>query len=202
MQAIIFDIDGTLLRSSNEDDQLYKQALESVLGEVRIRDSLHDYEHVSDSGILSEVFIDNGIDPEGRRFEAVRNAFFAGVRRYLDTHGPFPEVPGARRYLERIAASPEHKFAIATGGWRASAMMKLQAAKLHFDDCPLATADDAKDRKEIMLLALDALGDEFASVTYYGDGPWDQEASRLLGWNFVGVGPALGGIDSFHQELP
>ena len=28
----------------------------------------------------------------------------------------------------------------------------------------------------------------FSAVTYVGDGTWDVEAARQLGWNFIGVG--------------
>ena len=34
-------------------------------------------------------------------------------------------------------------------------------------------------------------------VTYVGDGEWDQRACKELGWQFVAVGPRLGGIESF-----
>jgi FMN phosphatase YigB (HAD superfamily) len=45
--------------------------------------------------------------------------------------------------------------------------------------------------------ALNQLGGEFESVTYYGDGEWDEAASRSLGWEFVPVGERLGGLTRF-----
>jgi hypothetical protein len=48
-----------------------------------------------------------------------------------------------------------------------------------------------------MRIALSRLGNRFESVTYYGDGPWDKAACETLGWRFVAVGPALGGIESY-----
>ncbi|PCF94936.1 hypothetical protein CPA45_15085 [Vreelandella nigrificans] len=30
--------------------------------------------------------------------------------------------------------------------------------------------------------------ERYDSITYFGDGPWDQEASKTLGYNFVSVG--------------
>jgi GNAT superfamily N-acetyltransferase len=53
-----------------------------------------------------------------------------------------------------------------------------------------------------MEIALSRLGSAFESVTYYGDGPWDRDACATLGWRFVPVGPALGGIDSFVGHRP
>ena len=64
-------------------------------------------------------------------------------------------------------------------------------------DFPLATSDDAFDRAEIMRIALSSLGTTFDSVSYYGDGPWDRDACDKLGWNFVAVGSALGGLTSY-----
>ena len=61
MHAVIFDIDGTLLESASVDDTLYREAVVSVLGDVRFRVSLADYDYVTDSGIVAQVFEDNGI---------------------------------------------------------------------------------------------------------------------------------------------
>ena len=200
MRAIIFDIDGTLLRSSEVDDRIYRQAVQTILGRVRFRGSLHEYEHVSDIGILTQVFSDNGIEADAPTVDAIKSEFFRGVREYVDKHGPFPEIPGAGNFLARIEQSPDHVFAIATGGWRESARIKLQAAGIPYERAPLASSDDAADRADIMMHALRSLGKDVALVTYFGDGPWDRAASDRLGWSFVGVGAAIGGIDSFHDQ--
>ena len=59
--AVIFDIDGTLLHSAEIDDALYRQSVRDVLGDVRLRPTLADYEYVTDSGILAQIFADNGL---------------------------------------------------------------------------------------------------------------------------------------------
>ena len=63
----------------------------------------------------------------------------------------------------------------------------------------MATSDDAQDRKDIMRIALSHLGSGFSSVTYFGDGPWDRDATMELGWRFVPVGPVLGGLDAYDD---
>jgi hypothetical protein len=99
--------------------------------------------------------------------------------------------------LDSLGASDVHSVEIATGGWLDTALIKLQSANIDLTHLPLATSDDSFERTDIMKLALSKLGSRFSSITYYGDGPWDRDACVALGWKFVAVGAALGGIDSY-----
>ena len=199
MHAVVFDIDGTLLQSAAVDDALYRNAVHAVLGSVRFRPSLADYTHVSDSGILQEIFADNAFGEDPDVVDAIKARFVAALESHVAANGPFPEIPGAAAMLRQLQASTQHAVAFATGGWRASALLKLGSAGLGEFGFPLATSDDAHDRADIMRIALASLGTGFESVTYYGDGPWDQDASRRLGWDFVAVGPELGGLEHYHD---
>lgn len=201
MHAVIFDIDGTLLQSAAVDDELYQQAVRHALPDAHIRPSLTDYDYVSDSGILSQIFIDNNISASEQLADAIQSRFVELLMNHIDRSGAFVEIPGAMRFLRHHIASPDHAVAYATGGWRVSARLKLMAAGFDQFDIPLATADDAMDRKDIMLTALDRLGESFRSITYYGDGPWDRDSSEQLGWDFVAVGEKLGGLDSYEGLL-
>ena len=178
MHAVIFDIDGTLLQSASIDDTLYRDAVRFVLGTVRLRQSLEDYEFVSDSGVLAQIFADNAVVNDQARIQAVKSRFVELLRQHIADNGPFPEIPGARDLLTRYTRSPDHAVAIATGGWRESALLKLETSGFADYGFPLASSDDAYERKEIMRIALSRLGDEFMSVTYYGDGPWDRHRSK------------------------
>ena len=200
MHAVIFDIDGTLLQSASIDDALYRDAVRFVLGTVKLRQSLEDYEFVSDSGVLAQIFADNAVVDDQKRIQAVKSRFVELLRLHIADNGPFPEIPGARNLLARFARSPDHSVAIATGGWRESALLKLQTSGFADFGFPLASSDDAYDRREIMRIALSRLGDGFMSITYYGDGPWDQSAAQDLGWTFVPVGSDLGGIESYDAS--
>jgi len=102
--------------------------------------------------------------------------------------------------LPIFADSDDHSVAVATGGWRATASLKLESAGFDLRGAPLATSDDARERIEIMRVALSRIGSRFESITYYGDGPWDRDACHDLGWRFVAVGSHLGGIESYVDE--
>ena len=199
MNAVIFDIDGTLLHSAAVDDALYRRAVQTVLGDVQLRPTLHDYPFVTDTGILQQILSDNALDHEERLLEEIRSLFVALLRDHVSEHGPFAEVPGARNFLHALRHSSVHAVAMATGGWRQSAEFKLSSAGFDVDDIPLATADDHHERTSIMEIALASLGGMFETVTYYGDGPWDRRACEQLGWEFVAVGAELGGLENFHD---
>ena len=200
MRAVIFDIDGTLLDSATQDEELYKVAVERVLGPVRFRPSLHDYEHVTDTGILLQTLDDNDIATSNHIVSEVQSAFFDALNAHVARSGAFREIPGAGAFLDRLRASVDYGVAIATGGWRGSARIKLDAAGLDIGDIPLVTSDDAIDRAEIMRIALARLPAGGNGVTYFGDGPWDREACERLGWRFLPVGPALDGLLSFDES--
>lgn len=203
MHAVLFDIDGTLLQSVNVDDALYRKSVHAVLGPVVLRPSLHDYKFVTDSGILAQILADNAIAPDPDPTEEIKAHFVDALRSFVASHGPFNEIPGARAFLQTLISSGEHRVALATGGWGESARFKVESTGFGDLKIPMATSDDAWERTEIMTIALSKLDEKFESITYFGDGLWDEVASKTLGWNFVPVGPALGGLETFNAaKLP
>jgi phosphoglycolate phosphatase-like HAD superfamily hydrolase len=111
----------------------------------------------------------------------------------------FAEVPGAARFLERLRNLDGVGIAIATGGWRKEALFKLQTSGLSVDGIPLASSDDDHNRKKIMMSAAEKARDFYACpgferVVYLGDGLWDLQEARSLGYGFIGIGPRIQAI--------
>jgi beta-phosphoglucomutase-like phosphatase (HAD superfamily) len=202
MHAVILDIDGTLIDSNEIDDMLYLSAVRSVLGRAKVRESWSLYRNVTDGGILDEILSDNSLTSSDATLNAVRHRFVESIRQHVERTGPFTEIPGAREFVAGLLASNSHCVAYATGGWSASASIKLESAGFPLQGIPLASSDDYPDRKSIMVHALNQLSGEFQSITYYGDGDWDEVASRNLGWNFVPVGEKLRGLMRFKPVGP
>ena len=202
MHAVIFDIDGTLLHSAAVDDALYRQAVGETFGEVKLRGSLHDYDYITDTGILWSILDDNDMQRDERHVDAIRTRFVELLEQHVKESGPFREIAGACEMIAALRASPVHAVAMATGGWQESAELKLRTAGVDFDGIPLVTSNDHHERTGIMELALERLGSGFESVTYYGDGPWDRAACIELGWNFVAVGTSLEGLESYIGHAP
>jgi len=199
MDAIILDIDGTLIESMAVDTKLYFASIADVVGPVGVRDDLNDYEHVTDTGILRELLADNDVAVDAAVVEAIRDCFIGKITTHIESVGPFAAIDGAARFVERLRASHRDRVAIATGGWGRSATVKLESAGIDVRGIPLVSADDAESRTEIMRIAAGKLAAPFDSVTYFGDAEWDRKACRALGWKFVAVGDDLGGIRSFDN---
>jgi beta-phosphoglucomutase-like phosphatase (HAD superfamily) len=197
VHAVILDIDGTLIESNEADADLYVAAVRSVLGPVRLRESWDRYDHVTDSGLLEDICADNGLILARDVLEQIKRRFLSSLAQHIDTAGSFPEIPGARDFVSSLHNSSQHAVAYATGGWGASARLKLVSAGFPLD-IPLASADDFPDRTSIMKHALALIGREVSSITYYGDGSWDQVATRSLGWQFVAVGATLAGLSKYE----
>lgn len=200
MKAVIFDIDGTLIESMAVDCDLYVSAIQSVIGPVRFRSRFSDYENVTDGGILEQVFIDNSLAIDLQAIDLIKTVFIARLDAHILGAGPFPVVDGALQFLEDLMQSASIHVAIATGGWRESAILKLEKSGFDLTRFPLASSDDSHFRVEIMSTALAMLDQDFDSITYFGDAEWDRKACGDLGWDFVAVGRELGGIESYNES--
>lgn len=201
---VVFDLDGTLVESDEFDGALYAKAVRDVLN-VDVDEDWSGYRHVTDSGILNEI-LDRHAVGSGRVgvHVAVRERFAALVEDHLaERQGWLPEVPGAAAFVNGLLADPEAVVAVATGGWRETAAMKLRAIRLDPGALHLSSASDAVSRVEIMRRAerRAMAGRQASRRFYFGNQPWDREASRSLGWEFVGIGAKVAHCLRFDDFL-
>jgi len=208
MNLVMLDIDGTLTQSYEYDREIFGLAIGEVLGCPPVDADLSGYVDKTSIGVTQEAIRRlTGRSPEAEQIEEVQRRVLKHLERmYRESPETFGEVPGASRLLERLRKLDGAGIAIATGCWRSEALFKLRASDLSVDGLPLATSDDDRDRKKIMEIAAERALDFYACpgferVVYLGDGLWDLQACRSLGYRFVGIGPrvqALKDIEAFH----
>jgi phosphoglycolate phosphatase-like HAD superfamily hydrolase len=194
LNLVVFDIDGTLTRSSDIDADCFVRAFAEALDLHEIDTEWGAYQHTTDSGIALEIFAARrGRPPTPEELERVQRHFVGLLEREIrEGRGPFEPVPGAARAVNALRADPDWAVAVATGSWRASARLKLESARLPVDGLPLATADDARSRAEIVRVArsrsrqLHAVA-RFDRVVLIGDREWDLRAAAELGCPLVGI---------------
>jgi len=192
---IIFDIDGTLCRTSGVDDDCWRRAASDVLGVKEMTTDWGAYPHSTDEAIGCELIRRRfGSEADPDLLGHLRDRF---VELLLEARAGSPDLfrptPGAAELLRRLQGMGRH-VAIATGGWRRSALLKLKTSGIPHDGLPAAFADDAHPRETIIRIArqraADAVGlsaDSLGAGVYVGDGLWDLRASGVLGMGFVGI---------------
>ena len=192
MIAAIFDIDGTLVESFDFDGASYISAIREILGEVCIDDDWSQYKNVTDTGILRQIMEENKIQEDGQ-IEEVRKKFGELIGQYFKNGGECRPTKGAISLIDKLLSDQHYKIGVATGGWKHTAKMKLRHAGFDLRNTVLFSSDDSDERVEIMKKCLSALGDGFHRIIYVGDAVWDIQATKKLGWHFIGVGPRLKG---------
>lgn len=194
MNLAIFDIDGTLTGTDHVDDICFVQALADAHAITEVSTDWAGYPHTTDSAIASHIFRERfNRAPEEAELLKFQSCFVQLLEEQLGKDPSlFAEIAGASVMLRRLNQEPGWRVAIASGGWRVSAALKLKVAGIEVNDFPAAFADDGLSREEILRSAVSKAQalyrlDDFARIVSVGDGLWDVRTARKLKFPFVGV---------------
>ena len=199
MNLAIFDVDGTLTETDHVDDLCFVQALADAHDIPEISTDWAGYPHTTDSAITSHIFRERfNRPPEETELLKFKTHFVRLLEDYRTKDSSlFAEIVGASAALRRLNREPQWRVAIASGGWRVSATLKLKAAGIEVDDFPAAFADDGFSREEILRSAVRKARllygqSHFARIVSVGDGIWDVRTARNLRFPFLGIGTGDG----------
>ncbi|MBC1224272.1 DUF952 domain-containing protein [Nostoc sp. UCD121] len=195
MQLVIFDVDSTLTNTYKIDENCFVRALALEFGIFGINTNWTEYRYTTDSGITQQIFQEK-LERLPLSEELVRlKARFVSLLQeaFINNQDLFNEIPGAANILASLQLNPDWGVAIATGGWRESAKLKLQKANLEIEGIPLASANDALSREDIIKTAIIKAEkfyqvEKFQKVVFVGDGVWDVKAAYGLSIAFIGIG--------------
>lgn len=194
MQLAIFDVDGTLTQTRRVDAECFVRAFAEELG-ITLSDNWADYASPTDSGITQQVYEERfGRRPADEELARLQRRFLALLSEaFARSSESCSAVDGAAAALKRLAQPADWRIAIATGGWRASALLKLRTARLDVTDVPAAFADDDVSRDAIVRTAVARAAAHhgnatFDRIVYIGDGIWDVHTAARLQLPFLGVG--------------
>ena len=191
---IVFHIDGTLTDTKEKDDELFIRAVKEIFN-IEIKDSdWSRFENVTDPGIAKSIYKEHfGKEPSDLELTKLENHFIDITRNALSEYPQaFREVPGAKDFFQELSGTNNMYVAIATGGWEATAKMKLEYIDIDPEGFPMATAADHENRIELLKTAV-ASAQKFYDISHFdriiaiGDGDWDYKAAKALDAGFVGV---------------
>ena len=192
MKLFIFDIDGTLCDTYGIDGECYFEALEKVFGFQDLSNDWNDYPETTDSGILNLLFRHrcNRMPTEDENTKMKDCFYDLFVAAFDSEANACQPIAGGLAFWSELKKQ-DIPVAVATGGWRHTALLKLEKAGYDVNEIPIATADDSEKRAEICRTVIEKsemwYGQIFEQVIYFGDGLWDARVADELGFRFVGV---------------
>jgi phosphoglycolate phosphatase-like HAD superfamily hydrolase len=199
MRILLWDIDGTLIRSAKVDGyKVYTiPVLEEIFGTAgRLADM--QVSGMTDLQIVFEALSETDISKDEilARAEVLVSHLTDEARRVTGNGEKFFKVlPGVRETLEALAAHPRYESALLTGNIKPMAQLKMELVGLdHFFTLPGAFGDESHNRRDLPAraaerirkhLQMDLAPEQFIVI---GDTPNDIDCARHFGARAVAVG--------------
>lgn len=199
MRILLWDIDGTLIRSMRTG--AYKDYTIPVLEEIfgtagRLADM--QVSGMTDLQIVFEALRDAGISQDDilARAEVLVSRLTEEARRVTGNGAKFFELlPGVRETLEALAVHPRYQSALVTGNIKPMAQLKMELVGLEqFFTLPGAFGDESHNRRDLPARAAERISKHFQidlapeQFIVIGDTPNDIDCAHHFGARAVAVG--------------
>lgn len=155
MTLVLFDIDGTLLKTAGAG----LKAMADALHELHPGSSVN-FDGISFNGRLDhiiwrDVCVAHGLDTSAEAHHRFRERYHHHLDQRLRTHNTSIALAGARELVERLTKRPEMTLGLLTGNYEHSGRLKVASAG--FDLTPFvanAWADDGAARSDLPPVAV------------------------------------------------
>ena len=208
MRVILFDIDGTLLRSGAG-----KRAMESAMRQLfgTSGDPDHRYDGKTDRQIVREVLTWSGLDDAtiDARMPEAEACYVEALRHELANGNGVRLLPGVTALLDAVEGRTDMLLGLLTGNVAEGAAAKLAAVEVDMRRFRVgAFGSDHEDRRELPaiaqqrarhLLAREVAGDALVIV---GDTPSDISCGRSIGARAVAVATGRYTVSELAAHAP
>jgi phosphoglycolate phosphatase-like HAD superfamily hydrolase len=207
VRLVLFDIDGTLIRSGGAGEKAFARVAEAEFGVPNGTARLH-FAGRTDPSIVRDFFQQYGLPVSPENFQR----FFGRYIFYLDhlLHQIDGQVlPGVHRMLDELKALAEPPvLGLLTGNVRLGAQLKLTRYQLweHFQTGGFG--DDHEDRNQIAMVARDRGNKLFGrdlrgeEVVVIGDTPRDIECARAIDARVLAVATGSYSFEQLREDSP
>ena len=188
--AAIFDMDGPLLRLSNNEDQAYIDAVTEIYGDSRISILWDEYPVRTDTEITKHIIknLTGRIATQGE-IKKLRDKYVRNLKRKIRDGHRIVSTPGIIPLLQNL--SVQMTFGVATGNFGEIASLRLRAGGLwHFFKTHCEGSDDGGTKTEILTRLISRLPKTITHVIFIGDSVSDLKAAEECGIEFIGFSEA------------
>ena len=203
MILIIFDVDATLVYSEKLDSNCFASTYQDVYGKPFPTIDWRKYPHVSDTTIFKTV-IETHFErsPTMEEEEAFRQRFVANIieNRKKKPHA-YHEIPGAKRMITSLLADKRFALGVATGGWKAPALVKLNYVEIPTKELIITGADAKETREAIITETIEKAKEKYGNfehIVYVGDAIWDFTTTQNMNLPLIGI-RRRGDLDFFYK---
>jgi phosphoglycolate phosphatase-like HAD superfamily hydrolase len=208
MRIVLFDIDGTILKSGGVGRVAMERALTSVFGSSGSSD--YRYDGKTDMQIVRELMREEGLtdDVIDARMPGLLEEYVSGLHSELAARDYDVHVyPGVRELLDALEAREEVVLGLLTGNIERGARAKLGAAGIDIERFKVnAFGSDHEHRPELPavaqrraseLLGIDVSGDRLVVI---GDTPADVRCGESIGARAIGVATGRYSVDELASH--
>lgn len=206
MPIILFDIDGTLVRTGGAGKAAMEAGLVAAFGVTELRDEVV-YSGRTDVAITRDLLRVHGVDPTPANQRRLREAYLEHLPNSLKTRGG-TVCPGIPELLGALVGKPGVVLGLLTGNVRFGAQTKLGHFGLwDFFTCG-GFGDEHFDRDDVARSALACVREHVgrhvdpSEVWVIGDTPLDVSCARAIGAKAVAVATGWHPLEELAGHKP
>ena len=208
MRIVLFDIDGTILRSGGVGRIAMERALTNVFGSPGSNE--YRYDGKTDRQIVRDTMRLVGLTDEeiDAKMETLLDAYIGGLHEELASGKRTVHVyPGVLELLDELESESNVVLGLLTGNIQAGAKAKLGAAGIDFSRFRVnAFGSDHEERPELPGIAQqrarDMLGADIAGnrLVVIGDTPADIRCGEAVGARAIGVATGRYSVEELSEH--
>lgn len=207
VRLVLFDIDGTLIRTGGAGVWAFAQAFASEFGIVDGVARLK-FAGRTDNGLVREVLEAQGVPATEANFQRFYDRYVFLLDERL-RHGEGGAIPGVREFLRQLEAMPDPPLiGLLTGNIRLGAEIKLRRYGLWDVFHTGGFGDDHENRNAIAAVARargsQMLGEDLRGeqIVVVGDTPCDVRCGRAIGARVLAVATGGSPFDELRAHAP
>ena len=207
VRLVLFDIDGTLVRTGGAGVKAFAKVFETEFGAVDGFERLK-FGGRTDASLLREFFSIHQIAPTPENFRRFFERYVFWLDHIIrDCQGEV--CPGVREFLQELQAMPQAPLlGLLTGNIRLAAEIKLRHFELWDTFVTGGFADDHEERDQIAAIArergsrLSGRSLEGSEVLIVGDTPLDIRCARAIGAKVLAVATGGSALEELRSHKP